>query len=319
MPGTSIGNPSRYSTATAWASGQVRSLGALATPSTANGLVFICTGAGTTAASEPGWNTAPYPTLGTVFTDGGGVQWTTYGTQPGNFSPIAQLPVDGDPPLAFSQVTAEQTILDELAWLVEYGGSWLLSASSTWTGNNTWSGTSLFSGTSTTFTNNAIFNGGAAIYSFLTMHGGISMVTGSLGLYAGNLSRNNGVVTAGSWGANTTLATGTQTNITTGSTLCTYTPSATGLYRIDVYCNSPSSSTPYLNLAWYDPTSGSVEFGEGAVQAMTLVTPPGVSGKYIWSASIILSCSSGAPIVVSISQHASETLATATAAITAIA
>ena len=134
MPGTSIGNATRYSTATAWLVGQVRALGSLATPSTPNGLVFICTGAGTPAASQPNWNSVPYPTLGTVFTDGGGVQWTTYGTQPGAFPPIAQLPVDGDPPLAFSQVTAEQTILDEIAWLVANTG--LLAGNNSWTGNN---------------------------------------------------------------------------------------------------------------------------------------------------------------------------------------
>jgi hypothetical protein len=97
--------------------------------------VFICTGAGTTASSEPSWSTPPYPTLGTVFTDGGGVQWTTFGTQPGAFPPIVQLPVDSDPPLAYAIVLEAQTIANQLAWLTSNAG--ILGSSNTWTNNNT--------------------------------------------------------------------------------------------------------------------------------------------------------------------------------------
>lgn len=155
MPGTSIGDATRNSSAAAWASGQVLALGALVTPSTANGLVFIVTTAGTTAASEPGWNTPPYPTLGTTFTDGGGVIFTTYGTQPGKFPIIIQLPVDADPPLGYAQVVPEQSIADQLAWgNVNYG---ILSANNTWTGSNTFNGEATFN-TATFFNSENIFN-----------------------------------------------------------------------------------------------------------------------------------------------------------------
>lgn len=135
MPGTFQGSAARNSTATAWATGQSRSLGALCTPSTPNGLVFVCTTAGTTSIPEPGWNTPPYATLGTVFTDGGGVAWTCFGTKPGPYAPIIQQPVDADPPLAFPQVVPEQTIADQLAWIPDNVG--LLASDNEWTGSNT--------------------------------------------------------------------------------------------------------------------------------------------------------------------------------------
>ncbi|HTW07256.1 MAG TPA: hypothetical protein VME46_07090 [Acidimicrobiales bacterium] len=146
MPATSIGDATRYSTAVAWAASQVKSLGDLVTPSTPNGQVWIVTTAGTTAASEPSWNTPPYPTLGTTFTDGGGVGFTCYGTQPGPFPTIAQFPVDTDPPLAYPQIITGQTVLDQLAWITANAA--LLSTDNTWTGTNLFENEVAFTGAS---------------------------------------------------------------------------------------------------------------------------------------------------------------------------
>lgn len=134
MPATVQGNKNRNSSAVAWTSLTAESLGNLITPSPANGLVAVCTGAGTTGGSQPAWTTAPFPTLGTVFTDGS-VQWTIVGTQPGHWAPIIQEPVDTDPPLAYAGVLPDTTLADQLAWITANAG--ILSGVNTWTGANT--------------------------------------------------------------------------------------------------------------------------------------------------------------------------------------
>jgi hypothetical protein len=138
MPATVQGNRNRNSTAIAWAATSARTLGQLGTPSTPNGLVFVVTQAGTTGGSEPAWNTPPFATLGTTFNDGS-VIWTVTGTQPGNFPPIVQEPVDTDPPLAYAGVLPDTTLADQLAWLTFFAAK---------TGsNNTFTAPNLFRGT----------------------------------------------------------------------------------------------------------------------------------------------------------------------------
>lgn len=308
MPGTSIGNATRYSTATAWAASQVRALGALCTPSTPNGLVFICTTSGTTAASEPAWNTPPYPTIGTVFTDGGGVGWTAYGTQPGNFPTIAQLPVDSDPPLAFAQVIQAQTVLDELAWLVARFGTVGYLA-----GNNVWTGGNIFA--------NVSVDGTLDVGGTTTVQG---IIVGGTATLDGNVvfTEIGGEPTTGTFGANATVAGGTIVpSITTAQQLATYTPAQNGFVRVDVGCGSPDggSSTPLVSLSFYDSlTSSSISMSN--IVPMTLMNPGApVASVYYWTGSYVLAVGAGTAVIVDIKQHSSETLTGAWATITAIA
>ena len=199
MPAVYQGNATRNSTATPWGAGQVRALGSLCTPSTPTGQVFICTVGGTTT-TEPSWNTPPFPTLGTVFAEAGGPSWTCYGTQPGQFATIAQLPVDGDPPLAFPFVLSQETILDALAYL-EANVGFLAGYDNIWTGENTFSAPSSFGGT-VTFTDYTatyeaeFFTLDPSVTSYLLItKWRIGNVSGTP-IYARLYAANNGLTTA---------------------------------------------------------------------------------------------------------------------------
>lgn len=130
MPATYKGNSANNTTAVAWTALTAHSQGDLVRPSPGTGQVFLCTVAGTTGSSQPSWSSAPFPTLGTTFSGDGSVTWMCYGTEPGPWPPVIQQPVDADPPLAFAQVTPEQTITDQVAWLTQYAA--LLNEANTW-------------------------------------------------------------------------------------------------------------------------------------------------------------------------------------------
>lgn len=169
MPGTYQGNATHNTAVAVWQATHAYVQGNLVQPTPGTGQVFICTVAGTSGGSQPAWSSAPFPTIGTLFTDGG-VTWMMYQTVPGAWPIVIQQPVDVDQPLAFPQIIPEQTIADQAAWVVANAG--LLGSNNTWTGTNTWNGQTTFNAVATVSAGtgiNLVLNGSVpGIFSLAT-------------------------------------------------------------------------------------------------------------------------------------------------------
>lgn len=201
MPATIQGNASHNTSASAWQATHAQSTGDLVTPSPPTGQVFIAQNNGTTSGTQPSWSGPIFPTLGTTFVDGT-VTWQMYGTEPGPWPVVLQVPVDSDPPLAFTQLISDQTLADQMAWLVANTG--LLSANNTWTGLNTFTQTVHLTNGGLNMDNGSITltNGGISIlngtgFGFLTVDGQVNFNSQYFILTATAMQMNGGF-----WGTN---------------------------------------------------------------------------------------------------------------------
>ena len=90
---------------------------------------------------------------------------------------------------------------------------------------------------------------------------GQGQTVSSLAIAPGGVSQVRGVNTAGYFGVGTTVAGGTETQLTTTSqtTVATFTPPATGLYDIKVYYRLTGTSNVNITVSWVDPGGARTE------------------------------------------------------------
>ena len=273
--------------------------------------------------------------------DGNGTEYDPF-TQYGNNAPthrrlVAQSQVDTG---AYSHIYADHDFLGTFGWLFTVNANWNGTAwscdDSSLPANGVFIADSNFIvmshvGTGSTWSNaqwviglnvntgttpaSASLSGALSVGTTLAVVDAATL--GATVQIGGKVTQVNGISTAGNFGANATVASaGLLTSITSAQTLATYTPQATSLIRLDVFAYGPTPDSPYISMAFKEPSSGTSITLSGDI-VMSGVQQAG--SNYLWTGTYLFAVASASAVTAQIQQHASETIISAYGAITAIA
>ena len=201
-------------------------------------------------------------------------------------------------------------------WIQNTTEKWLVWVQSLTTSAITWAAAQTYTAASTF---NGLINANFTLFiNFLAeVVSGASLIMeggSTLQFNSASAIKVNGNTLVGAFGFNATVAKGSASSITTGSTLCTFTPPSAGLYRVDVYANSPSASTPFVDLSWYDVTSGNISI----LGSIVMSAVGAASSPYLYTGSYVINCGTGGGITVAMEHHSSETITLGSATITGL-
>ena len=305
----------------------------------ADQMAWVTTNAGLLAANNVWTGTNTFDNY--VEFDGNGTEYDTF-TQYGNNAPthrrlVAQSQVDTG---AYSHIYADHDFLGTFGWLFIVNANWNGTAwscdDSSLPANGVFIADSNFIvmshvGTGSTWSNaqwviglnvntgttpaSASLSGALSVGTTLAVVDAATL--GATVQIGGKVTQVNGISTAGNFGANATVASaGLLTSITSAQTLATYTPQATSLIRLDVFAYGPTPDSPYISMAFKEPSSGTSITLSGDI-VMSGVQQAG--SNYLWTGTYLFAVASASAVTAQIQQHASETIISAYGAITAIA